>query len=390
MIPEPPSALPLVYGAVLSAAAAWGLVAGRAHYLLRRMRFVRPLDGWPDGAVDQPRVGIVVPARDEADAIEACVRSLLAQRHVDLRVLVVNDGSTDGTRAILERLAHEDSRLELLHDPALPEGWLGKTNALHQGAALLADRDWLLFSDADVVHHPRSAITGVDLLRREDRTLLSVLPRFHWVSLVEHGMLVMFLTAVLRFASTSLEDPGRPRDAAGSGSYNLVHAPTYRQLGAHEPLRAAIIDDIGLALHWKAHQQPVAFRMGPELVALRMYRGNRAAFWGMAKNALASLGNRVWLAPIMAALMLWLLLTAPLAMVVGAVLGDPELAVLGLALYAIQYRTLLPLRETHSFSPTGLLAFPVFALSITACLARGVADYSRGHVTWRDRRVDLR
>src|SRR5579875_2754668 len=108
-----------------------------------------PVTDDPNGL---PRLSIVVPARNESANIERCVRSLLAQRLTDFEVLVV-DRSSDGTLEILRRLAQENPRLQVIDGAPLPEGWVGKPWALHQGA-LRAGGAWLLFTDADSVHDP--------------------------------------------------------------------------------------------------------------------------------------------------------------------------------------------------------------------------------------------
>ena len=64
-------------------------------------------------------VSILVPARDEADHIEECVRSLIGQGYEQLEVLVLDDQSTDETPAIVQRVIDElppeqKSRLHLL------------------------------------------------------------------------------------------------------------------------------------------------------------------------------------------------------------------------------------------------------------------------------------
>ncbi len=105
-----------------------------------------------------PSVTAVVPCRDEAAAVERAMRSVLAQELVELQVVAVDDRSSDGTGAILDRLAAGDPRLEVVHVEALPDGWLGKNHACHAGA-LRARGEWILFTDADVVFAP-------DALRR--------------------------------------------------------------------------------------------------------------------------------------------------------------------------------------------------------------------------------
>src|SRR5260221_9201335 len=79
-----------------------------------------------------PMVSILVPARNEADHIEECVRSLIEQRYEKLEVLVLDDQSTDETPAIVQQIIDElppeqKSRLHLLHGETLPMAGLEKT-----------------------------------------------------------------------------------------------------------------------------------------------------------------------------------------------------------------------------------------------------------------------
>src|SRR5215469_13916359 len=109
-----------------------------------------------NGAV--PRVSIVVPARNEAEHIEAALLSLLQLDYPDYEVIAVDDRSEDATGTIIDRLAEEwrprgeasHHLLKVLHVTELPPGWLGKTHAMWL-AGKQATGDWILFTDADVV-----------------------------------------------------------------------------------------------------------------------------------------------------------------------------------------------------------------------------------------------
>ena len=122
-----------------------------------------------------PRVSILVPARNEARVIERCVASLLAQDYPDFDVLVLDDGSTDGTGEILRRLAAADGRLRVLEGKFLPAGWLGKHWACQQ---LLehADGEYVLYADADTWHHPAAVRNGVAGMLAWNLDLLSAIP----------------------------------------------------------------------------------------------------------------------------------------------------------------------------------------------------------------------
>ncbi|MGH7211977.1 MAG: glycosyltransferase, partial [Acetobacteraceae bacterium] len=79
-----------------------------------------------------PEIAVVVPARDEAEGVAAALRSLLAQDYAGrMRVVLVDDGSTDGTGAIARAL--DDPRLVVLDGRPRPAGWSGKLWAIAQG-----------------------------------------------------------------------------------------------------------------------------------------------------------------------------------------------------------------------------------------------------------------
>ena len=107
----------------------------------------------PSQLDNPPLVSIIVPARNEGDCIEHCVRSLLAQDYPRFEVLAVNDASQDDTGLILDRLAVTDRRLTVIHSALLPPGWMGKAHAIMQGYRV-ARGDWLVFTDADTEHAP--------------------------------------------------------------------------------------------------------------------------------------------------------------------------------------------------------------------------------------------
>ena len=131
----------------------------------------------PEGGA---RVAVIVPARDEVKHIEACVEHALAQDHAELKVFILDDGSTDGTGEVLARLqAAHPERLRVLTggDAPLPEGWMGKPWACQRaGEAALADPfapEWMLFTDADVRLSPCAVRAGTGYAAREGIDLLS-------------------------------------------------------------------------------------------------------------------------------------------------------------------------------------------------------------------------
>ena len=101
------------------------------------------------------RVSVLVPARDEAERIEACLRALCASTSLpDLEIVVLDDGSSDTTAALVQALSDVDPRIRLIDgsSQAPPSGWLGKPWACVRLAAA-ATGSVLVFVDADVIEH---------------------------------------------------------------------------------------------------------------------------------------------------------------------------------------------------------------------------------------------
>src|SRR3954467_12962797 len=93
-----------------------------------------------------PSVSVIVPARDEEACLAECLRSLVGQQGPQYEIIVVDDHSTDATRAIAETFA-----VRVISADVLPQGWSGKCNAAWTGARVASGK-WLLFTDADTKH----------------------------------------------------------------------------------------------------------------------------------------------------------------------------------------------------------------------------------------------
>jgi chlorobactene glucosyltransferase len=259
--------------------------------LLYALRSKRVLAGWVrvpavESLADAPSLSIVVPARDEERNIEACVRSLLAQRGVDAEVIVVDDGSTDGTSIVLAQLQREFPALRIVAGEPLPEGWVGKPWACYQGADV-ARGDWLLFTDADSRHEPHASASTLAFALAQAADALSIMTGQELGSPAEAAVLPAILQMIV-FASGPIDeinDPQRPDRALANGQYLLVSRTAYEALGGHAALRDEIVEDIAFARRIKRDGR---FRFlvaeGTQLVRVRMYRSLREIWAGFTKN----------------------------------------------------------------------------------------------------------
>jgi len=259
------------------------LVLAIARYATRRPRLT---DYAPE--IDGPLVSVIIPARNEAPNIEACVRSVLATAYQAIEVIVVDDRSTDGTAAMVERLAGSGEargRLRLVRGEELPPGWFGKQWAMVQGYGV-ARGEVLLFSDADTRHHPELLPRTLGLLHAERVDLVTVLPRQEtvtfWERLVQPQV---FLVLAARVGDVRRVNRTRIEwDAIANGQYILTTRRAYERVGTHQAVKQVVADDLALAQEYVRHDLAIFLVHGPEYMRTRMYRDRAGIVEGWTKN----------------------------------------------------------------------------------------------------------
>jgi chlorobactene glucosyltransferase len=226
-------------------------------------------------------VSVIVPARNEAVNIEACVRSILASVYRPLEVIVVDDRSTDGTAAIVERM--EGVRLVPGAEP--PPGWFGKQWALVQGYRA-ARGELLLFVDADTRQHPELIARAVRVLTTERVALVSVLSRQEMVSFWER-LVQPHVFVALAARVGDLRRVNRTRvewDAIANGQFILTTRAAYETVGTHQAVRQSVVDDMALAQAYVRHHLDIFLTHGEQYMVTRMYRSLGGILEGWTKN----------------------------------------------------------------------------------------------------------
>jgi glycosyltransferase involved in cell wall biosynthesis len=186
-----------------------------------------------------------VPARDEEARIEEAMRSKLAIDYPALEIIAVDDRSQDRTGAILDQLAADDPRLVVIHLDALPEGWLGKSHAMHV-AARRATGDYLLFTDADVFYAPGVLRKAVLMCEARGLDHLALLPRMTSTGFFEQA-LELYFAMMLCVASQPWLVRSRVRlSYVGIGAFNMVRRRAYDACGGHAAIRLDVLDDVKL------------------------------------------------------------------------------------------------------------------------------------------------
>jgi glycosyltransferase involved in cell wall biosynthesis len=249
-------------------------------------------DRSPISPSSNPRVSIIVPARNEEADVELSLTRLLELDYDNYEVIAVNDRSTDRTGEIMERLG-KNPLLRVIHHRELPAGWLGKTHAMWT-AANQAQGDWLLFTDADVLFKPDSLRRALAYAEAEQADHVVVFPQMIMKRPGEYMMIAFFQTMfVFGHRPWKVADP-KSRDHMGVGAFNLVRRSAYEAVGTYEALRMEVLDDMKLGKVVKNAGFAQRNVFGADLISIRWARGAIGVVNNLTKNFFAVLSFQCW------------------------------------------------------------------------------------------------
>ena len=263
----------------------------------------------PASPSGNPRVSVIVPARNEQETIERALKSLLALDYDNYEVIAVNDRSTDRTGEILDELSNSadqrlpypsgsstdgsNARLKVVHHNELPPGWLGKTHAMWT-AANQANGEWLLFTDADVIFKPESLRRALVYAESEPADHVVLFPRMIMKRPGEYMMIAFFQTMFMfGHRPWKVADPST-NDHMGVGAFNLVRRRVYDAVGTYQALRMEVLDDMKLGKVVKKSGFAQRNVFGGDLISIRWARGATGIVNNLTKNFFAVLSFQWW------------------------------------------------------------------------------------------------
>ena len=256
----------------------------------------------PVRASGNPRVSIIVPARNEENDIKQSLDRLLELDYDNYEVIAVNDRSTDRTGEIIEKVAQEQEPhppaesagrmrhpiLKVIHHQELPSGWLGKTHAMWT-ATNEARGEWLLFTDADVLFKPDAVRRALAYAEAEKADHVVLFPRMIMKTPGEYMMIAFFQTMfVFGHRPWKVADP-KSRDHMGVGAFNLIRRSAYESIGTYEALRMEVLDDMKLGKVVKNAGFAQRNVFGGDLISIRWANGAIGVVNNLTKNFFAVL-----------------------------------------------------------------------------------------------------
>jgi glycosyltransferase involved in cell wall biosynthesis len=335
----------------------------------------------PDVSID---VSIIVPARNEEANIGACLQSLTTQTGVAFEIIVVDDGSTDRTREIVDSFAG----VRVISPTPPPRDvagrtWIGKNNAVVAGAKE-ARAPWLLFTDADTVHLHGSLARALDEAKQQHADLLSYSPEQVVGSFAERAVMpVVFAELAAKYPPEKVRDQNS-RIVAANGQYILVRRSAYDLVGGHASIVAEILEDVALARLFRNADLRVYFRYGGDAVRTRMYHNWAQLREGWTKNLALLFPNPARVAA--QGLFQWVIAWFAIYVATLGIITRHFLWCFAAALWLLVYRRI---RIAHFNIVNNLIAIacglPLFAY----LLLRSKRAHENGKVSWKGRDYDV-
>jgi hopene-associated glycosyltransferase HpnB len=361
--------------AVLTLAIWLYLLFGRGAFWLAAERD----DGDPPTLEAWPKVVVVIPARDEAECIGESIASLIAQDYPgEASVILVDDGSSDGTGALARQAAAAagaGAKLEVIAGRPLPARWTGKLWAVKQGIEAAESRapEFLLLTDADIVYQPDVFRRLAARAQREGLMLASLMVKLRCESLAERALIpafIFFFQMLYPFSRIKrIENP----TAGAAGGCMLVCAQALRQAGGIERIRDALIDDCALATILKA-QGPIWLGLTQRVHSIRRYPGFNDIQRMVARSAYAQLRY----SPLLLAGTLIGMGVTYLAPPLLAILASGPARAMGLAAWLAMAIAFQPTLRFYRVSPLWGIVLPAIAFRYTLFTLDSALQFARG------------
>lgn len=227
-------------------------------------------------------VSILIPARNEENNIDKCIKGAIGQDYQNKEIIVLDDNSDDSTFKIASSFSNQ--KVNVIKGKMLPPGWIGKNWACHQ-LSQIAHGEYLLFIDADVELKPEAITSAVNELSSSKAKLFSIFPTQIIKSFGEYLIVPLMNWILLAFLPLDFVHRFKNKTfVAANGQFMLWVKDSYFRIGGHEKVKNKVVEDMELAKLAKENQLKIKTVLGGELVFCRMYKSFNEGLNGFTKN----------------------------------------------------------------------------------------------------------
>ena len=266
-------------------------IIGAWIYLIKSMiksfKMTPFLDRFENTSKTNPKVSVILPARNEEEFIAKCLDSLTKQDYKNYEVIVIDDSSDDNTGKIISEYAKKHVNVIHVSARAKPDGWMGKNWACMEGYKK-ASGELLLFTDADTVHAENVISLTVAHLNSFDLDALSAIPKmltFDFWTNITLPMISTFLHT--RFSALNVNDPSK-KTGYFFGSFFIIKKSTYHEVGTHEGVKHEIIEDGALGKKVKEKGYKMKMVRGEHMIDA-VWARDKSTLWNALKRLMVPL-----------------------------------------------------------------------------------------------------
>lgn len=236
---------------------------------------------------ENPKVSIIVPARNEEELISKCLDTLLEQDYDNYEIIAIDDSSEDATEQIIKKYALNNSKIILVSARPKPKDWMGKNWACMEGYQKAAG-ELIVFTDSDTKYSKNVISLAVSHLSSLKLDALTVIPKMlcldNWTR-ITLPMLSTFLHT--RFSALRVNDPSK-KTGYFFGSFFIIKKSVYEAIGTHEGVKHEIIEDGALGKKVKEEGYKLKMVRGEHLLEA-VWARSRQTLWNGLKRLMVPL-----------------------------------------------------------------------------------------------------
>ena len=336
---------------------------------------------------DSKLVSILIPARNEADVIESTIKSIINQSYKNYELIILDDNSSDSTKAIIQKHAKLNSKIELINGLSLPEGWLGKNWACHQ-LSEKAEGEYILFMDADTILDKFILEDSVIALQKEKIDLLSLVPGRDTKLIADHAMKKIISWFIVCWLPMKLAiNLNAPFLSATFGQFMLFKNSSFNDIGGFEAIKDNPVDDFQLGRNIKKNLFKWMLFDAAFRITTRTYNTNKDLISGYSKNIFPAVGYSISIFLVIFLILISFVLgsTIPIILYALGILQNQQLILLCVSLLILLFISweIVTIRFKYSiFTP---FSFTILISLILLLALRSFIDNVFYSSTWKGR-----
>lgn len=279
-------------------------------YVIRFLKQIPKLQSFKLLNIVNPKVSVILPARNEEKYIQSCLKSLIDQDYNNYEIIVINDASTDRTGELIRNFSSINSKINQLNIDQKPVGWTGKNWACYQGY-LNSTGDLFLFTDADSIHSSTSISLAVNHLLSKELDALTAVPKIlttdFWTKIT---LPILWTLSLVKYSPLTANNPNS-KLGYFFGSFFIITRKTYEAIGTHKSVRKEIIEDGALGKKVKEYGFKLNVVHGKDHIQA-IWARDSSTLWNGLRRLLISLLHRDKISTYLMVLATFLILLLPL------------------------------------------------------------------------------